>query len=120
MKKLGRVLIRVLRFALAAIFLVAASGKFSNTGSLAENFLDWGYPLWFMNIVGVAEGGGALLLLPSRTRRCGVGVLAVVMMGAVATHLLNFASMGIPLLPLALMVLLAVIGLADRDGRNGP
>ena len=89
--------------------MLAGSGKFDNTSTIAASFSEWGYPLWFMYLVGVCEISGGILLIIPKTRRLGVFVLSIVMLGAIITHLMNFTSMGYPILPLGIFVMLVSI-----------
>lgn len=54
-----------------------------------DNFVRWGYPFWFMKLVGFAEMLAALGLLFAETRLAAIIVFAVVMTGAVCTNLFH-------------------------------
>ncbi len=52
-----------------------------------ELFKRFGYPLWFMHILGLAEIIACLLMLFSPTRIIGILIFPVILAGAVYTHL---------------------------------
>jgi len=51
-----------------------------------ELFHRLGYPVWFMQVVGLAEVVGAIMLLLSPTRMGGIGILAIILAGAIFSH----------------------------------
>ncbi len=93
----------------AVLFLLAGSGKFSFSGNLYDNFIDWGYNGTILILVGISEVlGGILLLWPAR-RGYGIFLLSAVMLGAIVTHLLNFQDLGWPLFPFLILMGLTVL-----------
>ncbi len=73
-------------------------------------FENWGYPFWFLIVIGVAELGGAVLLLvPPLAAYAAVG-LTVVMVGSLASELFNDELFG-PWVPLMHIVLLSIIAM---------
>ena len=68
-------------------FLAAGSGKI--LGSWAGKFSDWGYPIWFMYLIGLLEIVGLAGLYHSRTRKWSAAILILIMAGAAYTHLTN-------------------------------
>ena len=74
---------------LAVLFIMQGLMKLTGLEMWIERFRDYGYPDHFYLVAGVLELGGALLLLVPRTARYGALVLAVVMLAAAATHLLQ-------------------------------
>ena len=83
-RRLGVTLLSLL---LALVFLVAGGTKLAGFQMHRDQFAGWGYPIWFMYVVGLIEAGGAALLLVPRTRFYGAALLACNMAGAVFTHL---------------------------------
>jgi putative oxidoreductase len=88
-----------------------------------ENFTRWGFPLWFMYLIGAVELAGGLLLLIPGGAAFGALLLICTMIGAVATHLVH--ADGVHVVPsLVILVLCTVILYARRDplltlaGRN--
>ncbi len=72
-------------FVLAFSFVQTGLAKLLGAGAGA--FGQFGYAPWFARVVGALELlGGLLVLWPSRAA-WGAGLLAIVMLGAVATHL---------------------------------
>jgi putative oxidoreductase len=75
---------------LTALLLVAAGlPKILGQGGWVARFERWGYPAGFVLVIGVVEVVGALMLLIPRVAALGAAILAVVMLGATATHLLH-------------------------------
>lgn len=110
----------VLAGVLALAFAASGVGKLAGSGNVVEGFEAWGYPLWFMYVVGVGEVLGAgLILVPGRKalgvslRFWGAMVLAVVMVGATGTHLV-YAEYPMMALTLALLGLLAYLAKTAR------
>lgn len=75
-------------------FLIAGVAKVTASDVMVANFARWHYPGWFMYAVGLAEIGGALLLVIPRLATLGGVGLAVLMVGAVFTHLGNGEGIG--------------------------
>jgi uncharacterized membrane protein YphA (DoxX/SURF4 family) len=71
------------------LFFVALGGaKLAALDMFVAQFQAWGYPTWFVYVVGFAEIiGGSLLFIPS-ARVIGAVVLILVMIGAAGTHIL--------------------------------
>ncbi len=85
--------------------------KFTSMDVWRDLFENWGYPFWFLIVIGVAELGGAVLLLvPALAAYAAVG-LTVVMVGSLATELFNEKLFG-PWFPLMHIVLLSIIATA--------
>jgi uncharacterized membrane protein YphA (DoxX/SURF4 family) len=97
---------------LGCLFVLSGSMKFVNP-EIAKQFAQWGYPDWFRVLTGVAEVGGGLALLAPRAAFYAAGALAVVMAGAVFTHL-RYGEMPQSAVPFVLLMLLVVVGYARR------
>ncbi|HKQ18555.1 MAG TPA: DoxX family protein [Candidatus Eisenbacteria bacterium] len=71
------------------VYVFASQGptKFSDSSGWARAFALWHYPVWFRILIGVAETAAAILLLTRRTAPIGAAVIAVVMLGGMATHI---------------------------------
>lgn len=102
---------------LAVFFAGGAIGKLVGSQEMVEAFHAWGYPTWFMYVIGASEILGAILLLLPRKNMLGAPLrfwgavsLAVIMVGAVGTHIVHAEYVGI-LFPVGLIALLA--GLAS-------
>jgi uncharacterized membrane protein YphA (DoxX/SURF4 family) len=87
-KYIAPVLLWLLSLFLAFVFVNAGWPKFSNTSGWARAFVHWGFPPWFRVLVGVIEvAGGLLLLVPQMAIYAAAG-LAVIMLGAMGTHII--------------------------------
>jgi len=53
------------------------------------DFDRWGYPLWFMRLLGLAEIVGCILMLFNITRLYGIAIFPIILGGAVYTHVKN-------------------------------
>ena len=72
---------------LAYVFARQGTAKFSDTSGWARAFATWHFPVWFRILIGVLETSAALLLLTRRTAAIGAAIIAVVMLGGMATHI---------------------------------
>ena len=107
------VLLWALTALLAAFFLVAGGAKLASSASSSANFARWGYPGWFMYVVGVVEAGGAIALLIPRAAGFAAILLCGTMVGAALTHLAHGETTAAPV-PLVLLALVALVGYARR------
>src|SRR4051812_7992810 len=97
---------------LACLFALSGLMKFVNP-EMAEQFARWGYADWFRVLIGVVEIGGGLALLLPRTAFPAAVALAVVMAGAVSTHLRG-GELPQAAGPLVLLAALVLVGYARR------
>ncbi|HZY40023.1 MAG TPA: DoxX family protein [Mucilaginibacter sp.] len=51
-----------------------------------EAFKRFGYPLWFMHLLGFAEVAGSSLMLFNPTRIYGIAIFPIIIAGAIYTH----------------------------------
>ena len=102
---------------LAALFVLAGSMKFANAEEAGEQFARFGYADWFRVLIGAVEIGAGLALLIPRSTFYAAAALGVVMAGAVFTHLRQ-GEIPHSAVPLALLVVLVIIGYARRP-RSG-
>ena len=72
---------------LTLIFVPQGWSKFSDASGWAVAFRHWGYPDWFRVGIGVLEVAAVALLLLGRTAAFGALLIIVVMLGAMATHI---------------------------------
>lgn len=91
MIKLRRVAVWIVSILLAAVFVGVGVSKLQGTPAArwAERFVHWGYPSPASYVVGVLEILGGIGLLVPRLRPAAALILSAVMIGALATHLLN-------------------------------
>ena len=67
--------------------------KFDSEGFWSGAFERWGYPTWFMFLVGFLEVAGGLLILIPRINGFGALTLATVMLGAFITRSIHGMSL---------------------------
>jgi putative oxidoreductase len=102
----------VLQALLALAFLGAASGKLLGKPEMVALFEAVGFGQWFRYVTGLMELTGALLIVVPRTKFFGAALLAIVMVGAVLTHL--FILHNAPTAAAVLLVLAGVVAWARR------
>ncbi len=69
------------------VFLRQGAAKFSDTSGWARAFEVWHFPVWFRILIGCCETVAAILLLTRRTAPIGAALIALVMLGGMATHI---------------------------------
>ena len=111
------VALRVAAALLGCLFVLSGAMKFVIPDA-AEQFARYGYPDWFRVLIGVVEVGGGLLLLVPRTTFYAAAALAVIMVGAVFTHL-RHGEVPQAAVPFVLLLLLVLVGYASRP-RTAP
>ncbi|MEU6714303.1 DoxX family protein [Nonomuraea sp. NPDC046802] len=103
-----------LQVIVAGFFLMSAVAKFTDAEPAASTFEEIGWGDWFRYLIGVLEAVGVVgLLIPRLAGAAGLG-LAGLMVGATLTE--AFVTGGGVVLPLALLVLSAVIAWGRREG----
>ncbi|WP_421276955.1 DoxX family protein [Aeromonas veronii] len=85
--------IKCLNIILSLIFLISGGAKLSCLTFEVAAFEKWGYALWFMYLIGTIEVVGGLGLLVNRLSALTAVTLALMMTGAVITHM-NHAEGG--------------------------
>lgn len=106
----------VLRALLAAFFTFLAIKNLTGDAAMAADFERWGYPSWFRTATALVQlAGGLALLIPQWVTPAAL-LLACVLLGAVATHLLNDP----PLTALSPAICAALVGtvLWSQRGRG--
>lgn len=83
---------------LGFFFIAVALPKLLGLQFEREMFEVWGYPLWFMYVVGVAEAAVAVFLFFPKTRFWGAALICLEMVGAALTHVQadQFAMLSLP------------------------
>jgi hypothetical protein len=102
-----------LRWLLAAFFVFLAAKNLSGDATMARDFARWGFPGWFRAATALAQIAGALLLLDVRAAFWGGAVLAGVLAGATATHLLHDPPAA-AISPLVVLAPTALVGFVYR------
>jgi putative oxidoreductase len=105
----------VLRGLLTAVFLAAAGMKLAAVPFEVEGFVRFGYPMWFMVTVGAAQLAGAVMLWTRGRVAQGALLLAVLMVGAVGSHIRTGDPLLMPVPAFVLLVLLLGLAYARRD-----
>lgn len=104
----------IIRILLAAMFVMAGSGKLINPAQFGTAFVNWGYPAWFATVIGAVEVVGGILLLVQRAAFYAAGTLAAVMAGAAFTHLKTTGEAPRAAVPIVLLILSVLVALARR------
>ncbi|MDA0366984.1 MAG: DoxX family protein [Proteobacteria bacterium] len=110
----------IIVWVLTALAVVAFAGaglsKLSGSADMVTAFNAFGFPLWFMTLVGLAEVAGAVvLLLPPIAFIGGLGLMGVAG-GAFITHMASGDSFGTAIPSIVLFVLITVV--TWLSGRN--
>lgn len=101
------VLVWTLQIALAALFVFSGGNKLAGNPMMVQMFDAIGIGQWFRYFTGTLEVAGGVGLLVPRFAPLAAAVLAVVMLGAIVTHL--FIIGGSPALPIALLIALSAV-----------
>jgi uncharacterized membrane protein YphA (DoxX/SURF4 family) len=101
-----------LQVALAAVFVFTASRKFMGHPVPVATMEALGAGQWLRIAIGVAELAGAIGLLVPRLAGLAASCLALLMLGAVGTHLLVVGGSAVP----ALVLLAASAAVASLRG----
>ena len=99
---------------LGLVFIGAGIVKFIPIDFEVRNFAHFGYAPWFMTLIGVLELGGGLMLLWPPSRLIGSLGLAVVMIGAAASHLRAGDGIAMAAPALVFFGLLVLVAMASR------
>ena len=93
--------------ALLTLGVGVAGGLFKivNNATWTERFINFGYPLWFMYLIGIVEIVAAVALWIPKTRALGSLAIVMVMIGALITNLLA----GEPIIADIFFLLMALI-----------
>lgn len=103
----------VLSLLMGLSFLAAGAAKFSGVEQIVQNFIRWGYPVWFRYLVGVAEIVAGVAILVPRTRFYGAALATGLMVGGLGTHL-RFGEVAESVPALVLGVICAILAWRDR------
>jgi len=87
--RVPRILLWLATLLLSLPLLAAGMPKLLGQGGWVTAFAHWGFPSWFVPVVGVAEVVGATLMFVPRIATVGASMIAVVMAGAAMTHALH-------------------------------
>lgn len=108
------IVVWIISILLAAMFVMSGSGKLINPTQLGAAFANWGYPAWFATVIGIVEVVAGIALLVPHVAFYAAGALAVVMAGAVFTHLKTAGEAPRAAVPAVLLLLSVVVALMRR------
>ncbi|CAM8631153.1 COG2259 Predicted membrane protein [Burkholderiales bacterium] len=80
---------KVLSILLALIFLASGLAKLASLEFELVAFERWGYPIWFMYLIGVVEVAGGVGLIIQRFSAAAAAALALMMIGGIGTHVMH-------------------------------
>lgn len=72
-------------------------------------FKRFGYPLWFMKLVGLGEATAGVGLLFAPMRHIAIGILAIILVGAIVSHLRAKDSFNEVMKPVFVFIHLTII-----------
>ncbi len=104
---------------LGGMFIMAGGAKLMGNHSQVAHFAQWGYPLWFLYVIGLVEVGGGVCLFIPKVQFYGIVVLSVTMIGAALTHL-RAGEMGAFPVPVVLLILLVTLAWTMRQPQKPP
>lgn len=103
---------------LTLVFLLAGGAKIIGVELVAQSFEGWGYPPFFMYVIGFAEIILAIGLWLRKTAGFAALGLVGIMVGAVGTHLM-FGETGRLAVPIALGVMATIVFWFRHLGNKG-
>ena len=106
----------VLTVLLSLAFLATGIMKLSGAEQVRQGFEHWGYPVFFMYVIGLCEVAGAIGMWLRRFSYAAKVCLILLMAGAAGTHLV-FDTFMEALAPIILIVLIAVTLVFQRRER---
>jgi len=115
-KKVGTILLWILSIGAGALMTLAGVTKFTASEMWLSNFETWGYPAASSYLIGALEVVGGLAVFVPRFATYGAGLVAVIMVGAAGTLLMNPGDMG-PTVPLMNIIAFTMIAYARRGVR---
>ncbi|HEX3530176.1 MAG TPA: DoxX family protein [Thermoanaerobaculia bacterium] len=110
--KAANIALWVVQILLALAFIGAASGKLLGNPDMVGLFKAIGIGQWFRFVTGLLEVTGAILIVIPRTKFFGAALLAMIMVGAVLTHL--FILHNAPTAPAVLFLLAGIVAWGRR------
>lgn len=98
-----------LNILLGIFFIMAGGKKLLGQEAQIDSFFRWGYPLWFLYMIGAIELVGGISLLIPQIRFFAILMLSVTMIGASITHFRagEMSAVPVPFIFLVLLLILA-------------
>ena len=107
----------VLTVLLTLAFLASGIMKLTGSEQISQGFEKWGYPIFFMYVIGLCEVAGAIGFWLRRFSYAAKVCIILLMAGAVLTHLV-FDSFQEAMPPIILIVLTTVALVLHRKERD--
>ena len=107
----------ILSSLLTLVFTISALSKLAGAQGWITRFTKYGYPKWFLFLIGTLELLGGMLLLVPRVSMYGASVLGVIMIGAAYTHLANGEGLQV-LRPMIVMTFLGIVVWLRRTAKR--
>ena len=109
----------LLAFILALLFFATGGTKLVDFPSHVASFAKWGYPAWFMYVIGSVEVISGLLLIFPFTRYYGATLIVIVMIGAIFTHIQagEWSFVGVSVLILLFTLIISIRRTFQINGR---
>ena len=101
---------------LGAAFLFFGFTKVTGQEEAVQMFQAWGFPVWFVYVTGVMEMTGGVLAAIPRTRFFGAGLVSLVLLGAVGSHIKNADFGGMFPAAIVFLLIAAAVAWASRPG----
>jgi putative oxidoreductase len=98
---------------LTIFFMLMGIPKVLGQTGWVTRFRAWGYPDWFLPLVGAGEIAGSIMLMIPRLATLGAMVIATIMVGAAATHIWHRELPRVTP-PIVVLVLVTVVGRLRR------
>lgn len=105
---------QALSVVLSLVFLASGGAKLAGLEFEIVAFERWGYALWFMYFIGAVEVVGAVGLLVRRVAAAAAAGLALMMVGAMGTHVIH-AEWGMLVAATVIFALSAARAFIGRD-----
>ena len=107
----------VITVLLSLAFLGSGIMKLTGSEQISQGFEKWGYPIFFMYVIGLCEVAGAIGFWLRRFSYAAKVCIILLMAGAVLTHLV-FDSFQEAMPPIILIILTAVALVLHRKERD--
>lgn len=113
-KSIVQIVVTVL---LSLAFLLSGIMKLTGAEQIRQGFEHWGYPIFFMYVIGICEVAGAIGMWLRRFSYAAKVCIIILMAGAVLTHL-AFDTFKEAMAPIILIILTAIALALHRRERN--
>jgi len=110
--------VSVLAVILALAFAGAGIAKLFSAPMMVAEFALFGYPQWFLYVVGALEVLSAIFFLLPRLRAVATAIVVCIMIGAIFSHVTH-GQLGMAIGPLVLLVLAIALGSLQGWWRGG-